>query len=196
VRTGQVILAAYGLLAAVSLAVALWLRGDAPWSYPTPYWSLPAGEALVTSALLGILLALVVIAWTRWSVARYRWATNLHRELRPFARTLRPGEVFGLACLSSLGEELFFRALLLPWLGLPLASLLFALAHQLRGPSRWVWVLWAGMVGAAFGGVFVATGSLLGSLLAHGLINGINLLFLQRYNPDPPASRLGGLLRR
>ena len=80
---------------------------------------------------------------TRIAVARFDWARRLHGELRPVAKDLSLGHVVILAGLSSLGEELLFRGLLTPVAGVIGSAVLFGLAHQIKGPSRWVWSGWA-----------------------------------------------------
>jgi membrane protease YdiL (CAAX protease family) len=100
-----------------------------------------------------------------------------------------------IAALSALAEELVFRGLLMPWLGLLPQALLFGVVHaQLSGPSRWVWVAWACVVGLALGAMFGLTGSLLGPMLSHALINGLNLVYLKSHDTAPPRNSLGGLL--
>jgi membrane protease YdiL (CAAX protease family) len=95
--------------------------------------------------------------------------------------------------LSGLGEELFFRGFLVPVIGVAAQAAIFGLAHQLRGPSRWVWVGWATLVGLCLGLVFALTGSLVGPIVTHVLVNGYNLAFLRDHDPTP-RRRLGGLL--
>jgi uncharacterized protein len=100
-----------------------------------------------------------------------------------------------IALLSALGEELVFRGLFMPWLGLVPQALLFGVMHaQLSGPSRWVWATWATVVGLALGGIFGLSGSLVGAVAAHALINGLNLAFLKSHDTAPPKHSLGGLL--
>ncbi len=83
----------------------------------------------------------------------------------------------------------------MPWLGLLPQALLVGVVHaQLSGPSRWVWVAWASVVGLALGGIFAVSGSLFGPMLAHALINGLNLLYLKSHDTAPPRNSLGGLL--
>jgi membrane protease YdiL (CAAX protease family) len=138
---------------------------------------------------LGVLFGAAVVVTSRFTVQRYGWARRLHIELRPFASSLSPAAVIVLALLSAAGEELLFRRLLQPWMGLWPQALLFGLVHQLPGRSRWVWVTWAFGVGLALGALFEGTGSLLGPLAAHALVNGVNLTFLKRYDPGPlPAT--------
>lgn len=174
----------YALLASVATALALALRDGMPWEYPDPWFPALPAVSLVMSALLGLLLATVLIAATRVTVPRYEWARRLHLELRPVARDLTAGQILLVAGLSSLGEELLFRGLLTPTIGVLGSALLFGLAHQMKGPSRWVWVGWATVVGAALGAIFAATGSLVGPLLAHAIVNAVNLAYLRDHDPS------------
>lgn len=174
----------YALLASVATALALALRDGMPWEYPDPWFPALPAVSLVMSALLGLLLATVLIAATRVTVPRYEWARRLHLELRPVARDLTAGQILLVAGLSSLGEELLFRGLLTPTIGVLGSALLFGLAHQMKGPSRWVWVGWATVVGGALGAIFAATGSLVGPLLAHAIVNAVNLAYLRDHDPS------------
>ena len=130
---------------------------------------------------------LVVVLLTRISVHRYSWAQHLHLELRPIAHGLTLWQIVLIAFFSSLGEELLFRGLIEPWIGLLPTSVIFGALHQVPSDSRWVWMTWATAVGLAFGAIFEATGSLLGPFLAHALINAINLTYLRDYDPTLPT---------
>lgn len=143
----------------------------------------------------GVVLAVVIIAATRWLVRTQSWAAALHEDLRPFVRALGPEAIVPLALASSIGEEILFRGALVPAIGIFASSLVFGALHQLRGRSRLSWVAFATVVGLLLGGLFEATGSLLGPIVAHALINGVNLRFLLTHAP-PRRSPLGGLLRR
>jgi len=174
---------AYGALSAVAVTIALVLRDGPAWEHPTPWLELRKPAAIALSALLGLVLAAVVIAATRVVVVRFDWGRRLHRDLRPMARDLSLGHILMLAGLSSLGEELLFRGLLTPAIGVGLSAALFGLAHQMSGPSRWVWVCWAVVIGVGLGSVFAATGSLVGPLLAHAIMNAVNLAYLRDNEP-------------
>lgn len=147
------------------------------------------GSAHVCSLVAGLGFGLIVVALSRWSVQRFAWAQRLHRELRPFACGLDATGIVVLALLSAIGEELLFRGLLQPWMGLWPQALLFGLVHQMPGPSRWIWVSWALCVGLVLGLLFELTGSLLGPIAAHALVNGLNLQFLKRHEPAAGAGR-------
>jgi hypothetical protein len=57
-----------------------------------------------------------------------------------------------------------------------------------------VWVAWATVTGLLLGAVFHLSGSLVGPMVAHALINGLNLDFMRRHDPQSPRRSLGGLL--
>jgi membrane protease YdiL (CAAX protease family) len=164
-------------------------------SYRSPWLPLAGAESHAFSLVLGAAFAAAVVVGTRVLVENVGWAKNLHRDLRPMTLRLDGAGIAVIAALSALAEELVFRGLLMPWLGLVPQALLFGVVHaQLSGPSRWVWVAWASVVGLALGAIFALSGSLLGAMLAHALINGLNLLYLRSHDTAPPRNSLGGLL--
>lgn len=183
----------YAVLGAVATVVAVAWRGD-PFTLPGAWLTLGPVAAHAYSALLGATLGLGVALLTRPLVARFGWAKRLHGELRPVARQMSGTGIWVVAVLSSLGEELLFRAVLQPALGLWLQALLFGIAHQLPGRARWIWVAWAAVMGLLLGGLFQLTGSLVGPVLAHAAINGLNLRYLREHDPSPPRRTMGGLL--
>ncbi|MFW5740769.1 MAG: CPBP family intramembrane glutamic endopeptidase, partial [Myxococcota bacterium] len=138
----------------------------------------------LASAGTGTAFALLVILFTRFAVQRTDWARRLHRDLRPVAQQLSPVLILAVAVLSSSGEELLFRSLLTPWIGVVPQAIIFGLFHQLPGPSRWVWVIWATVAGFAFGAMYEVFGTLTGPILSHGLINAVNLMYLRSHDPD------------
>jgi membrane protease YdiL (CAAX protease family) len=118
----------------------------------------------------------------------------LHTELRPLTYKLPTTGIVLLAISSAFGEELLFRGLLQPWVGLFLQALIFGVLHQTGGPSRWVWMGSATAMGLILGAMYACAGSLVGPLLAHALINGFNLVHLRDFDPHKGPRRLGGLL--
>jgi len=187
---------AYSVLLLVA-CVGSWFALDRlPFSLPDPWLQLSPELAAADSLLLGGAFGGVIVLWSRVSVGRFRWAQRLHTEFRPVARQLSSVDILVLAALSGLAEEFLFRGLLQPLVGLVPQALLFGLVHQTRGPSRWVWAAWAALVGLGLGALFQLTGSIWGPVLAHALINAINLSYLKNYDPEPPPRALGGLLDR
>ncbi|MEA2748401.1 MAG: protease family protein [Myxococcales bacterium] len=183
----------YGALSLVAVCGAL-SRGQSP--IAAEAW-LPLGGLLghVVSVVAGIALAFGTIKATRHFVKRWGWARALHVDLRPAVRHAGEGTILVLGIASAASEELFFRGLLATTIGLIASSLAFGLLHQMRGRVRWVWAAWATVMGFLFGALFLATGSLLGPLLAHAVINVANLRFIRDTDVEAPKlRRLGGLL--
>jgi membrane protease YdiL (CAAX protease family) len=185
---------AYLVLGAVALLVANW-RGVTPWTHPYPVLTFDSNLAQLTySGLMGVAVAGLVVMTSRALVGRAPRATRLHCDLRPLTYKTSNAAIILLAICSALGEELLFRGLLQPWMGLLGQALVFGCLHQIGGPSRWVWMASATLMGIILGAMYACTGSLVGPLIAHALINGLNFAYLRDFDPHKEPRRLGGLL--
>lgn len=127
---------------------------------------------------VGAALALAAIFLTRLATHRFEWARTLNREFRAILGPLDAGDILVLAAASSVGEEALFRGAMVPHLGLLASSALFALPHIGPGPRFLPWTITSFFAGLAFGGLFLWTGDLAGSICAHFLINLINLRYI------------------
>ena len=190
----QTVVVAYTLLGLLAWGLSATFGDGHPWSYDSPWMAFDEPIRSGASLLLGLALAAFLVASTRIAVQKFSFARQLHADLRPVARDLTVPSVVVIALLSSVGEELFFRGFLAPRIGVVAQALIFGMAHQVRGPSRWVWATWASLVGVCFGCLFLLTGSLIGPIAAHAAVNAYNLIFLRNYDPSPKERRLGGLL--
>jgi uncharacterized protein len=192
-RPAPLALAVYGVLATVTVGIEI-ARGANPLEADS-WLDLPLWSRHLVSVTAGALLAVLTVRATRAFVARWGWARMLHADLRPTVRHAGDGALLVLGIASGVAEELFFRGLLAPAIGLFLSSLAFGALHQLRGRTGWIWAAWAALMGFIFGALYLATGSLLGALLAHAAINVMNLRFLRDTDVEPQQRRpLGGLL--
>jgi len=193
-RRMAVILGAYAAAAVVAAGGAAVLGRD---PLACEAWlGIGGAAAALVSAGAGVMLAAVVVAGTRRVVRRAAWARALHAGLRPAVHGTGDAWLIAVALASAVGEELLFRGLLVPLLGVVASSLLFGALHQMRGRARWGWVAWATLMGLALGALFAATGSLVGPIVAHAIVNGANLRFLRDHDPAPRRRKLGGLLQR
>jgi len=193
-RLVGMVLATYAAIGALAAALSL-AFGRNP--IDCGGWLGMRGAAGLSSSLgLGICLGAGTIAATRTIVQRAEWARALHLALRPAVHGVDGGTLLALAVASGIGEELLFRGLLVPTVGIALSSLAFGLVHQIRGRARWWWMAWATLMGLLFALIFAATGSLAGPIVAHAAINAANLRYLRDNDPSPPRRHLGGLLRR
>ena len=118
----------------------------------------------------GITIASSII-YRLWPAYRESADIYLNMVIRPL---LWP-DLIWLGLLPGLSEELLFRGVMLPALGLNLvaviiSSLLFGILH-LSGAGQWPYVVWATVVGFALGYVALITGNLLIPITAHIITN-------------------------
>lgn len=113
-----------------------------------------------------------------------------HRLL-PSARSLFEslGEALGkigvaeaalLAASSAAGEELLFRGVIQPKLGLIAASLLFALSHFPVRKELILWPFYALTMGLVLGALRQLGGDIWSAVLLHFLVNFFGLLYISR----------------
>ena len=147
---------------------------------------------LALSPLIGLAVALAVVALSRFTVHRFEWARRLHTDFRSLLGPLSGREILILAVASAVGEELLFRGALQPMIGIWPQAVVFALLHIGPGTRFLPWTLSAFAVGLVFGWLFQATGDLGGPIVAHFAINFMNLHFIARFDA-PPAQHRGAV---
>lgn len=190
----RLLLVVYGIVALIAASVLAFLR-DAPFAHPAPWLSLGPAKGVSLGLALGLVFAALVVASTAVLVTRFDWARSVAHELGPFALGLTGPQLVALLGVAGLAEELVFRALLTPTLGVFVSSVLFGLVHQMGGKGRWPWMIWASLVGLGLASIYALTGSLLGPLVAHAIINGMNVARVRRMQAPPRRPSLGGLFR-
>ena len=167
----------YAILFGMSLALALW-QGRLVSMFAFPGWPRTG-----TNILIGVLLAVAVLAGGRALGGTFEWARRLEAEFRFLLAPLDLGGIFLLAVASGIAEETFFRAIMQPAFGLWITSLTFGLLHYPMNRRLIPWTFIAIAMGFVFGLVYQSTGSLLAVALAHGLIN---FFELRRVGAQPP----------
>jgi uncharacterized protein len=183
--------AAVGLLGG-GVASALW---GSPWLFPEPWLPLPSLPRHALSVTVGAAFGVAVALLSTPLAQRFRWASVLAEELAPIARSIPRDLTLLVALLSAVGEEFLFRAAVMPGVGLVASALIFGFLHQMRGPARWPWALSATCMGLCLGALYGAFGSLIGPILAHAIINAMNLRMLRdREAPLVTRTPLGGVL--
>jgi len=149
----------------------------------------PSPGALALGTACGLALAaslpLVTAPWAHRMLLlrglRRAW-DSLETDLGP---SLGAREVLVLALCSAVSEEVFFRGVLQREVGLVAASAFFGLLH----PLGVAYVVWAATVGAGLGVLFLASGSLLAPIVAHGTYNLVALAYLRRRSHRPEDLR-------
>jgi len=141
-----------------------------------------AGVQPLRQAAIGLAVGLVVVVGSELVTRLTGWGESLARELAAGIGPISIPNALLLATASGLGEELFFRGALQPRVGLVIASLAFGAMHFVPRREMWPWTGFALVVGLSFGVLFEWTGSVIAPVVAHTVVNGINLpLLVRRY---------------
>jgi len=141
---------------------------------------------------LGLLLGGGVLALSHVMTVRSRWGEGLARSLARALGPLTVPEALLLALASGTAEEMFFRGALQPRVGWLVASLLFGAMHFVPRREFLPWTGFAIAVGLLLGWAFDYTGNLVAPVVAHVVINGVNLpLLTRRYGSDRELTRDG-----
>ena len=126
----------------------------------------------IEAVLLGLGLGLLIttassLVYRIWP--GYRQSADYYLQL--VLKPLILPDIIWLGLLPGLSEELLFRGVMLPALGLNaegvvISSLCFGVLH-LSNPKQWPYVAWASVVGALLGASVLVTGNLLVPIVAH-----------------------------
>ncbi|HXV63830.1 MAG TPA: diaminopimelate epimerase [Vicinamibacteria bacterium] len=148
------------------------------------------GRVLVLS--LALTVCLTVFNFGLFSLGRrFRMAPSVYsffdEVLFPLVRRVSVVELLVAAAIAGLSEELLFRGMLQPRIGLVAASLVFGLVH---GPSLALLPLglWATVVGLFLGVVYERSDNLAVPVLVHGAYDAVAFLFV-RFGWHPIAGR-------
>ncbi len=163
----RVVIAFYAAMAVVGYLLS-WLT-----SAPIVWTASPVAALVDVAAGAGVGLA--IVAATAFGERRFEWARRLSERLASSLPTLTRGHVAVAAISSGIGEEVLFRGALQPHLGLVVTSLLFGVIHGgVTGPLR-TWALFATVAGFILGALAATRGGILAPVVAHMVVNGINL---------------------
>lgn len=176
------ILVFMGITAVILMAVAkLWQKLGSV--------QLLSSEFNLDALIWGLGLAVVItstsgIVYRIWPA--YRRSADIYLEL--VIKPLIWADIIWLGLLPGLSEELLFRGVMLPALGLNLtaviiSSLLFGILH-LSGANQWPYVVWATIIGFALGYCALVTGNLLVPIIAHIITNLVSSC-LWKFNHAP-----------
>jgi membrane protease YdiL (CAAX protease family) len=165
----------YGGLGAVALLWRRGLQGQSLWL------ASPGAEiGWLRDPLLGLLAGAFVVLVSGSLARRTRAGELLARRLAEAIGPLAPRQCWTLALASGLAEEAFFRGALQPVVGIGPASALFAAAHLVPRRDWLPWCAFSLAAGLLLGALVLLTGNLVAAVVAHVLINGINLNRLVR----------------
>lgn len=126
---------------------------------------------------LGVGAAAGLVLLAVWSLGLRFLAAGreLESRLGELLGGLSTDEAVALALLSGVAEELFFRGAVQGSWGWAWATVLFGLLHSGPGRIFGLWTVFALLAGALFGGLMEWRGNLLAPVVAHVLVNAVNL---------------------
>ncbi|MBI2923294.1 MAG: CPBP family intramembrane metalloprotease [Planctomycetes bacterium] len=178
------------------------------------FWLILA-EDLLSSAGLGVGLATAILWFSAYASEHHEWAKTLEIEFGVALGGLSSLQCVALAVASGIGEEMLFRAALQPtattlaakivasralqhFAGITITSLAFGACHFPFRKNLLPWTAFTIVTAYGFGAIFLWTGNVMGPILAHALINGVNLSRIARKgSPSGPViaiSERGGSL--
>ncbi len=159
----------YLVLASVGVVWIGWSQGAIPLTL------FVRTETWLGDAALGLLSGAGLIAL--WDLGKNFVSAmrDLENELATQIGPLNSSEVMALALISGFSEELFFRgAVQMEW-GWFWAAITFTFMHLGAGKIfRW-WTLFAFLSAVVFGSLVLFRGNILPAVIAHSVVNGINL---------------------
>ncbi len=175
----------YGTLTVIAVGFGI-VRGNSDiFNHPNGFLQccLPIGIRQLIGFICGLCIGLLVVRFSRYSVYKFTWAQELHKEFRSIFGPLRSIEIFTFAAVSSAAEEIFFRGVMQIELGIIASSLIFGALHLATDKRLIVWSLQAAIMGFVLGGLYWFSGDLLAPVTAHFVINYQNLHFINNYDP-------------
>ncbi len=145
---------------------------------------LVGASSLWTAAAAGLVVGLASVGISELLTRGTELGERLADVLAESLAGVSMGDAILLALASGLAEEMLFRGALQPAVGIVWASLIFGACHFLPRRDIAIWSLYAVAMGFAFGWLFEWTGHLLAPIVAHTVVNGINIPRLARRSPQ------------
>lgn len=166
------ILIVMGVTAVILLAIAkLWQHlGE----ITLLKWQVTGESSLWGVGLAALIIVMSGIIYQVWPAYRESADSYLQLVIKPLVWP----DLIWLGLLPGLSEELLFRGVMLPALGLNLlavivSSLVFGVLH-LSNLQQWPYVIWATIVGFLLGYTALITGNLYVPIIAHILTNWVS----------------------
>lgn len=103
---------------------------------------------------------------------------QVEMEIKRLVGPLETSEALALALISGFAEELFFRGAMQASWGWGWALAVFTVLHTGPGRAFRYWTVFALVAGGVFAWLTLERGNLLPAMVAHVLVNGVNLVRL------------------
>jgi membrane protease YdiL (CAAX protease family) len=177
-RLIPIIAAGEGLMAIVAIVWARWIRLPLPIGEVRSgaLWGLAGAAALLTVNL--VLLRAQSNAWPGHAL-RY----VCRAIVAPLFEHVGLGQIMIVSVLAGLGEELLFRGVMQPLVGLVAASVLFGAMHT-GGRTFIGYGLWAACIGAVMGWLMIVSRGLIAPVIAHAVYDAAALAYVRFGAPE------------
>ncbi len=149
----------------------LWWRGEL---------NLLVGDKPLLMTTYGIGVGLAIVGAWKLLTLFFKRAQYLEQSLSKELGPLSLETAFVLALLSGVGEELFFRGVIQPQIGLWWTSLIFGMLHIPFRKEMLMWPIYAFLMGLFLGWSFELSGSLVFPIVVHFVNNWINLWLMSK----------------
>ena len=170
------IIISQGVLLLVTLGLYLLFRRD---KLLTDLWDGRLGLPLIvyTGFLAGLSIRFFSTALGKvWP----RFQDNMEDTVIKALTDIDLLDLIMISFLPAIVEELFFRGFLQPYVGIWIGALIFSLLHWGGIKELWAHGLHAWLIGLFFGWLYIATGSLLTTMVAHFTNNLLAGLYIQK----------------
>lgn len=170
------LLVAMAATAIILLLIArVWLFFE-PVRFPIALAMPDAGKGIGIGLSISVISALVYKLWPA-----YRHSADFY--LAFVLAPLIPSDSIWIGLLPGMSEELLFRGVILPAIGLNatglvVSSLCFGVLHM-SSQQQWPYAIWASIIGLILGSSALITGNLLVPIVAHITTNFVSSLFWQ-----------------
>jgi membrane protease YdiL (CAAX protease family) len=135
----------------------------------------PSLGSVVLFAVLGAAGGVGVVLLSRIFLEQYEWAKSLSDWFAEVLGPITVRDALILALLSGIAEEMLFRGAIQPTLGVIPTTILFGLCHWPPRKELRPWTAMTAVLGLLFGVATEVSGHLTAAIVAHFVINFINL---------------------
>ena len=145
-------------------------------------WATGVAAGLAAALALGV-LNLALLRWRSnpWPGEALRFICRV--VVHPLFEHVRVWHILLVSVMAGLAEELLFRGVLQPIVGLPAASLLFGAVH-VGGRGFLGYGIWAACIGAFLGWLMNVTGGLTAPVVAHAAYDALALAYVRYGSTD------------
>ncbi len=166
----------YFALTVIGLGLVFWRRNELYLFDPLAF---SIDNCLIFLAL-SVSIIFIVHFLSRWSVGRWPSLKQSARELNHWLGEMKNFQIFIIALVSGVGEEIIFRGWLLNEIGLIYSSIIFGVVHWPPNRNWRFWPFFAFGMGIILGVLCVWTNTLVYAVVVHAGINFLNLRLLPK----------------